>query len=53
MIVGGANCVLLEISGETANVHSFSNERKPFSHVPIGMIDTAWLDQTMMKLLSL
>jgi hypothetical protein len=25
MIVGGANCILLETSGKTANVHSFSN----------------------------
>jgi hypothetical protein len=29
-IAGGANCILLETSGETANVHSFSNERNPF-----------------------
>ena len=40
-IVGGANCILLETSGETANVHSFSDERKPFSNVPIGTIATA------------
>ena len=46
MIVGGANCILLETSGETANVHSFSNERKPFSDVPIGTIATAWVDLT-------
>jgi hypothetical protein len=44
-IVGGANCILLETSRETANVHSFSNERKPFSNVPIGMIATAWVNQ--------
>jgi len=43
-IVGGANCVLLETSGETANVHSFSDERKPFSNVPIGTIATAWVN---------
>jgi hypothetical protein len=45
MIVGGANCILLETSGETTNVHSFSNERNPFSNVPIGTIATAWVDQ--------
>ena len=33
-IVGGANCILLETSGETARVHSFSNERDPFPDVP-------------------
>jgi hypothetical protein len=43
-IVGGANCILLETNGETANVHSFSDERKPFSNVPIGTIATAWVD---------
>jgi hypothetical protein len=40
-IVRGANCVLLEMSGETANVHSFSKERKPFADVPIGTIATS------------
>ena len=42
-IVGGANCVLLETTGETATVHSFSDERKPFSDVPIGTIATSWV----------
>jgi len=41
--VGGANCVLLETTGETATVHSFSDERKPFSDVPIGTIATSWV----------
>jgi hypothetical protein len=45
MIVGEANCILLETSGETANVHSFSDERKPFSNVPIDMIATSWVNQ--------
>jgi hypothetical protein len=44
-IVGGANCVLLERSGETATIHSFSDERKPFADVPIGTIATAWVNQ--------
>lgn len=43
-IVGGANTVLLEASGETATVHSFSDDRKPFSDVPIGTIATSWVD---------
>ena len=42
--MGGANCVLLETTGETANVHSFSDERKPFADVPIGTIATAWVN---------
>jgi hypothetical protein len=42
--VGGANCILLETTGETANVHSFSDERKPFADVPIGTIATAWVN---------
>ena len=41
--MGGANCVLLETTGETATVHSFSDERKPFSDVPIGTIATSWV----------
>ena len=43
-IVGGANCILLETSGETARVHSFSDEREPFPDVPIGTIATAWVN---------
>jgi hypothetical protein len=35
----------LETSGETANVHSFSDERKLFSNVPVGTITTAWVKQ--------
>jgi hypothetical protein len=34
--------VLLEASGETATVHSFSDERKPFAEIPIGTIATSW-----------
>jgi hypothetical protein len=45
MLVGGATCILLETSGETANVHSFSNKRKPFLNVPISTIATAWVNQ--------
>jgi hypothetical protein len=52
-IVGGANCILLETSGETANVHSFSDKRKLFSNVPIGMIATAWVDQETGKVIVL
>jgi hypothetical protein len=33
------------MSREIANVHSFSDERKPFSNIPIGTIATAWVDQ--------
>jgi hypothetical protein len=44
-IVGGANCILLETSGETAIVHSFYDERKLFSSVPIATIARAWVDQ--------
>jgi hypothetical protein len=44
-IVGGANCILLEMSRETANVHSFSDERKVFSNVPIATIATMWVNQ--------
>jgi hypothetical protein len=40
--VGGSNSVLLEASGETATVHSFSDERKPFAEIPIGTIATSW-----------
>jgi len=43
-IVGGANCVLLDSNGETATVHSFSDERKPFPDVPIGTIATSWVN---------
>ena len=43
--VGGPNCVLLETNGETATVHSFSDERKPFADVPIGTIATAWVNR--------
>ena len=43
-IVGGANCVLLSSTGESATVHSFSNERKPFANVPIGTVGTAWVN---------
>jgi hypothetical protein len=39
-VAGGANCILLETSGETANVNSFSSERKLFSNVPISTIAT-------------
>ena len=42
--VGGANCVLLSVGNETATVHSFSEESKPFKNVPIGTIATAWVD---------
>ena len=40
--VGGANTILLEPSGTTATVHSFSDERKPFDQIPIGTIATSW-----------
>jgi hypothetical protein len=43
--VGGANSILLEDSGETATVHSFSGERKPFASIPIGTIATSWTDE--------
>jgi hypothetical protein len=52
-IVGGANCILLETSGETANVHSFSHKRKAFSNVPIGTIATAWFPRKPVKSLTL
>ena len=42
--VGGSNCVLLCAGNETATVHSFSEESKPFKNVPIGTIATAWVD---------
>ena len=42
--VGGSNCVLLYAGNETATVHSFSEESKPFKNVPIGTIATAWVD---------
>ena len=42
--VGGSNCVLLCAGNETATVHSFSEELKPFKNVPIGTIATAWVD---------
>jgi hypothetical protein len=40
--VGGSNTILLEPSGETATVYSFSDERKPFGEIPIGTIATAF-----------
>jgi hypothetical protein len=43
--VGGANCILLMDSGETATVHSFSGEQKPFASIPIGTIATSWTDE--------
>ena len=43
--VGGANTILLEPSGATATVHSFSDERKPFGQIPIGTIATSWTDE--------
>ena len=43
--VGGANTVLLEPSGATATVHSFSDERKPFGDIPIGTIATSWTNE--------
>ena len=42
--VGGANCILLESTGEFATVHSFSEEQQPFKDVPIGTVATAWVD---------
>ena len=44
--VGGANTILLEPSGATATVHSFSNESKPFGKIPIGTIATSWTNAT-------
>jgi hypothetical protein len=43
-IVGGANCILLDMSGETLMIHSLSNERNPFSDVPIGTVALSWVD---------
>ena len=37
--VGGANCVLIDDTGEFATVHSFSSEQRPFNNVPIGTVD--------------
>jgi hypothetical protein len=42
--VGGSNCVLVASTGESATVHSFSNERKPFGEIPIGTVATAWVN---------
>jgi hypothetical protein len=36
--------VLLSSTGESATVHSFSDERKPFADVPIGTVATAWVN---------
>jgi hypothetical protein len=32
------------MSGETARVHSFSDEQEPVPDVPIGTIATAWVN---------
>ena len=45
--VGGANCILLESTGEFATVHSFSDEQRPFKDVPIGTVATAWVDPSL------
>ena len=45
--VGGPNCMLLEASGSTTTVHSFSGRRKPFQDVPIGTVATAYTDPDM------
>ena len=42
--VGGANCVLIKAGDETATVHSFSEESRPFKNVPIGTVATSWVD---------
>jgi len=42
--VGGSNCVLVASTGESATVHSFSNERKPFGKIPIGTVAMAWVN---------
>ena len=42
--VGGANCILIDDTGEFATVHSFSEEQQPFKNVPIGTVATAWVD---------
>ena len=42
--VGGANCVLIDDTGEFATVHSFSSEQRPFNNVPIGTVATSWVD---------
>jgi hypothetical protein len=45
--VGGVNCILLATNGESATVHSFSEESTPFASIPIGTIATSWInDQT-------
>jgi hypothetical protein len=42
--VGGANCILIDDTGEFATVHSFSEEQQPFKNVHIGTVATAWVD---------
>ena len=39
-----SNCVLVASTGESATVHSFSNERKPFGKIPIGTVAMAWVN---------
>ena len=46
-MVSGSNCVLLSSTGETAMVHSFLDERKPFDDIVIGMTATAWVNPGM------
>jgi len=43
--VAGSNCILGEETGETANVYTFTNERKPLMSIPIGTCYTAWTCQ--------
>ena len=40
--VAGSNCVMDQETGDTATVHAFSDERKPFMKVPIATCLTAW-----------
>jgi hypothetical protein len=41
--MGGPNCVLISDPDKYMTVYLFSDERKPFEKVPIGLIATAWV----------
>jgi hypothetical protein len=51
--VGGPNCVLVSEPDEYVTVYSFSDERKPFEKVPIGLIATAWVNPEMGEMIAL
>jgi hypothetical protein len=52
-VMGGLNCVPISNPDKYVTVHSFSDERKPFEKVPIGLIVMAWDNPEMGEMIIL